>query len=259
MAGIAGGTATSNGSGPDLDLGAFTCYPNEVECSERHFIGTRACYSRGGAGFQEVGTTLGSSTSSGLCVDGSPGRRSEEATARSRNDLAPTVPCEAGYLASDPRFQMIRIPFGDRRQRNALAHVVEGAAEAAGIGPYQLAVIMTHFFEQLALAVAAGETVTIPGFGQFVPVAWQPHDATQPKVALPRFLAATGFKQEVRQHCPITKAQNLDVSAYLRRHATRIARSMTRARTSSAMDAMRHRLMAQARRNYAEVVLQKTV
>jgi len=143
---------------------------------------------------------------------------------------------------------MLRIPFAPNQESAAgLREVIKRTARSIGLNEFQVAMVVSHFFDSLADAVGRGEIVTIPTLGKFSPWAWKQKFGDQREFVVPRFIPARSFSKKVRLECLVSNACNRVAENY-RKNNTNTSGMMTSARTFTAMKAFRERLVAQANR-----------
>jgi len=90
----------------------------------------------------------------------------------------------------------VRLKFPSRKlfpSADAFAEAIESVARDCGQNPYVLADAVLRTFEQIALRVAAGRKVLVPGFGLF-----SPQVDSRRKRVYPAFSGARAFRNEVR-------------------------------------------------------------
>ena len=145
---------------------------------------------------------------------------------------------------------MIRIPFsGDAESTEPLRRCIQRAADEMNVSEFHVALVMSHFLEELSHQVAGNRVVRVPGFGVFGAKVWQPRNrAGALGYCYPAFSAAVPFRNLVNLSCPPHGAA-LDAIDRHRRHSHESSRIDRAGRMpSSAQQASRDRVSAQAKR-----------
>lgn len=134
-----------------------------------------------------------------------------------------------------------------RAYNKVLSNVVAQAAAAVGCEYSQAAMLISHFTEFTAAAVCRGEIVQIRGFGAFFPYARYGKPRRPGAYVMPRFIPASGFRQQVTMSCPVDKAANTDALRYRVNHTRRTGERPTQ-RVFTAQTVYRRDVAAHARR-----------
>lgn len=144
------------------------------------------------------------------------------------------------------RGSYVRIPWVVKpRDARPLQRAIGAAGDNAGVNHFLAAMLMTHFLEAIVREVEGGELVRIPGFGVFGPFLCETKNTGERYVA-PRFVAARGFRQQVREGCPHHHAQNRRLTSYRRSHHPSSRPDKSGSNTAASMSAWRDILCAQA-------------
>ncbi|MDB5290043.1 MAG: hypothetical protein JWL69_1284 [Phycisphaerales bacterium] len=145
---------------------------------------------------------------------------------------------------------MIRIPFsGDSESTRSLRRCVQHAAREMNVSEFHIAMVMSHFFEEMSYQMAKNRLVAIPCFGTFGPKAWFPrNDPDAPGFAYPAFSGAVPLRNLVRSQCPATGAALDGINRCRRHHHPSSRRDRESRMPFSAHRAFRQRVEAQARR-----------
>ena len=145
---------------------------------------------------------------------------------------------------------MIQIPFsGDTESTIPLVRCIERAAREMHMSEPQVALIMSHFMEELAHQVASNHAVRIPGFGVFGLKVWNPrHDPQALPYCYPAFSGNLPFRNLVRS-CASAYGPAVEAIDRHRRHNHPSSHKDRGHRAAwSAQQAFRERISAQARR-----------
>lgn len=144
----------------------------------------------------------------------------------------------------------IRIPYNAKaKDGQPLQRCIEHAAREHGITDYDSAAVLTYFLERVALEVAAGRLVVIPGFGAFGPLRHRKKDGLTGDW-FPAFLASIGFRNEVRYGNP-PSPETVERFLRFRRNHNRV-NARVRRRVHSAMRQFRDDVRKQRRRLYGD-------
>lgn len=143
----------------------------------------------------------------------------------------------------------VRIPFLSKSEdAEPLKRCIESACSKTGVSQYKGTILMTYFLEEIALQVAMGKIVRIPGFGIFAP--WL--DERPSSVARwgnnrskPVFSASRGFREEVRYGAPYSSSVKKKVTRHRRNHGLGSGEARCDARVFKAMKAIRDNITAQ--------------
>lgn len=113
----------------------------------------------------------------------------------------------------------IRMPFAPTSAAmQSLKRCIKFSAANTSQSPQQVAVTMSYFFQQLAEEIAAGENVTVPGFGQFGPRITK-HACTGEVIMRVAFFASRGLGNLVRDKCPVIETHIIAHDDYRRGNA----------------------------------------
>ena len=145
---------------------------------------------------------------------------------------------------------MVRVPFSGKSEAGQpLLRCVRRAALETGLTDFQVAMVVSFFFEELANEVGAGRVVRVPGIGAFGALLWRPrHGPDAPAYAYPAFSGSDAFRQQVKWECPADGAADRTLRRHRQSRHPSGADGRQSRRTRSAMRAFRERVRAQARR-----------
>lgn len=148
----------------------------------------------------------------------------------------------------------LKIPFVSTSDHSKpVSRVIRSVADKMGFSEGTAALTLSHFCEEIAKEVAMGNAVTIPAFGMFAPVRWEPrvgHEA--PAIATPRFYPSQCFKNEVSLSCdPWPKAERY-YNNYRKNHTNYKNKKVTRKTVHTGQKAFRDRVEAQCRRMHVD-------
>jgi len=101
-------------------------------------------------------------------------------------------------------------------QRNFKA-ILCRTADTATYTEYEVARLMSHFFEHLAFYVSQGRPVSIPAFGRFGGKMYKSKQIGELPRPYPAFSASVGFRNDTLVGCP----RNLDLVKPLESHRKR--------------------------------------
>ena len=87
----------------------------------------------------------------------------------------------------------VRIPYLHGQEAEPLQEAIGVAADASGVHPALVAVIVSHVLEEIAEEVSRGTVVRIPGFGMFATKTYPPAYNGLGR-AIPAFSASRGFR-----------------------------------------------------------------
>ena len=151
---------------------------------------------------------------------------------------------------------LLHIPFSSSSEASGpLMRCIRYAANQCEFSEHQVAIIMSHFLEELTLQVEVGKVVRIPGFGNFGVKVWQPRnnpDATE-RYCYPAFSAARPFRNVVRLYAYASSASAEAIDRHRRHshHTSKKGRDHQNPITASR--AFRDRIRAQAARMGCDV------
>jgi hypothetical protein len=158
-----------------------------------------------------------------------------------------SVQCDIPDLTprdEQPSRGYLRIPWSSKAEKyNSLREILVYTAQRTGRSEYQIAVIMTFFLEHLALIVACGRCVRIPGFGVFGP--WTANYEDRDPTVSPRFVPARPWRQHVKSICPPTEGKNHELHTYRRSHHPSSRKSRKQSSTGDVMKRLRESFVSQ--------------
>lgn len=95
----------------------------------------------------------------------------------------------------------VRIPYLHGDEAAPLQEAIAVAADASGVHPALVAVIVSHVLEEIAEEVSRGTAVRIPGFGIFATRTYQPAYKGLGR-SVPAFSASRGFRNLANFNAP---------------------------------------------------------
>lgn len=134
----------------------------------------------------------------------------------------------------------MKLPFfAKSTDAQPLVRVIEAVAARHGCSTYEVALMMTTFFESVADEVCHGRVVTLPGFGKFgAALIERKSDLARDPTprCKPAFSPSNGFIQQVRTCAPATPAAKRKLDRHRRRNhpSSRPGRSASRVFASAA-------------------------
>lgn len=145
---------------------------------------------------------------------------------------------------------MIKIPFsGDSEKTAPLRKCLERTANEMGVSEFHVAMVMSHFLEEVCEQVAKNQVVRIPCFGVFGAKTWVSRkDLEEPAYCYPAFSANVPFRNLVRLCAPPDRSALDEIDSH-RRHAHHSSHRDRSGRMPwSAHKALRTQIRAQAKR-----------
>jgi hypothetical protein len=180
------------------------------------------------------------------------------APSRRRRQCSPTPPRErvadlaeslANYWRPDRSNKLnVRIPFSSKSTTlEPLRRCIEQTAARSELTEYAVALIAAYFFEAVADQVSLGHAVSIPGFDLFgVRQRHSPGDPDGSPRCYPHFSAARGLRQQIVSACPPDAPAVAALMRHRKHHHPSSKPERRDARTSTALDAFRQQIVAQA-------------
>lgn len=151
----------------------------------------------------------------------------------------------------------LRMPLLSGRRSAAIAKIIRRVAAKRQMTDYEVALVMADVFEGIIGDVAMGLPVTVPGFGMFAAVRWEPRVRDVAPYAAPRFAPSHVFRQDVRATCSSCPASAEDFARFCRQsHVTHYGKEngkAQRARAITFFRRFRENVRAQARKEGRDV------